>query len=167
MKFWKRSYFHHLLYPMNSLTYILMVSVILHHLWLLMSLMNCCGPLMEMIFMCSALNFIHLMLRFLLINFLLIPFNCILILISLLFIFTYNILSLSGGGRPFHPSVPFRPVIHPSKFLIPEEEDDGRGGGGMATTTVYPNIYVIQSCSLWKTLVVLQFAKSYKLILRN
>jgi hypothetical protein len=26
------------------------------------------------------------------------------------------------------PSI--RPVIHPSKFLIPEEEDDGRGGGG-------------------------------------
>jgi hypothetical protein len=24
-----------------------------------------------------------------------------------------------------------RPVIHPSKFLIPEEEDDGRGGGGL------------------------------------
>jgi hypothetical protein len=22
------------------------------------------------------------------------------------------------------------PVIHPSKFLIPEEEDDGRRGGG-------------------------------------
>jgi hypothetical protein len=21
------------------------------------------------------------------------------------------------------------PVIHPSKFLIPEKEDDGRGGG--------------------------------------
>jgi hypothetical protein len=39
-------------------------------------------------------------------------------------------------------------VIHPSKFLILEEEDDGRGGGG-------------------KTLVVLQFAKSYKLILKN
>jgi hypothetical protein len=35
-----------------------------------------------------------------------------------------------------------RPVIHPFKFLIPEEEDDGRGG---------------------KTPVVLQFAKSYKL----
>jgi hypothetical protein len=25
---------------------------------------------------------------------------------------------------------------------------------------VYPNVYMIQSCSLWKTLVVLQFAKS-------
>jgi len=41
-----------------------------------------------------------------------------------------------------------RPVIHPSKFLIPEEEDDGRGGGG-------------------KTPVVLQFAKIYKLIFKN
>jgi hypothetical protein len=67
-------------------------SVLLHHLWLLMSLMNCCGPLMEMRFMCSALNFNHLMLRFLLINFLLIPFNCILILISFLFILLYYIL---------------------------------------------------------------------------
>jgi hypothetical protein len=46
-------------------------------------------------------------------------------------VFIYNILSLSGGGRPSHPSVPsICPVIHPSKFLIPEEEDDGRGGGG-------------------------------------
>jgi hypothetical protein len=42
-----------------------------------------------------------------------------------------------------------RPVIHPSKFLIQEEEDDGRGGGGrMAASAVYPNVYVIQSCSL-------------------
>jgi hypothetical protein len=43
-----------------------------------------------------------------------------------------------------------RPVIQPSKFLIPEEEDDGRGGGGgpMAAAAVYPNVYVIQSCSL-------------------
>jgi hypothetical protein len=38
-------------------------------------------------------------------------------------------------------------VIHPSKFLIPEEEDDGRGGQ-MAASAVYPNVYVIQSCSL-------------------
>ncbi len=37
--------------------------------------------------------------------------------------------------------------IHPSKFLIPEEEDDG-GGGGMAAAAIYPNVYVIQSCSL-------------------
>ncbi len=59
------------------------------------------------------------------------------------------------------------PVIHPSKFLIPEEEDDGRGGAGMAAATIYPNVYVIQSCSLWKTPVVLQFAKSYKLIFKN
>jgi hypothetical protein len=88
----KEIYHHLLLYPMNFLTYILMVSVLLHHLWLLMSLMNCCGPLMEMRFMCSALNFSHLILRFLLINFLLIPFNCILILISFLFILLYYIL---------------------------------------------------------------------------
>jgi hypothetical protein len=26
-----------------------------------------------------------------------------------------------------------RPVIHPSKFLIPEEEDDGIGGGRRRT----------------------------------
>jgi hypothetical protein len=40
--------------------------------------------------------------------------------------------------------------IHPSrssKFLIPKE-DDGRGGGRMAAAAVYPNVYVIQSCSL-------------------
>ncbi len=96
LKFWKRSYFHLLLYLMNSLTYILMVSVVLHlllhHLWLLMSLMNCCGPLMEMTFMWSALNFIHVMLPFLLINVLLIPFSCILVLISFLFILLYCIL---------------------------------------------------------------------------
>jgi len=39
--------------------------------------------------------------------------------------------------------------IHPSrssKFLIPKEEDDGRGGRMAAA--VYPNVYVIQSCSL-------------------
>jgi hypothetical protein len=55
-------------------------------------------------------------------------------------IYLYNILSLSGGGCPFHPS----------KFLIPEEEDDGTGGGGqlMAVATVYPNVHGIQSCRL-------------------
>jgi len=43
-------------------------------------------------------------------------------------IFLYNILSLSGGGRPFHPSVPSS--IHPSsssrkkKMMEEEEEDD-------------------------------------------
>jgi hypothetical protein len=37
----------------------------------------------------------------------------------------------------------------------------------MAVAAVYPNVYVIQSCSLWKTPVVLQFAKSYKLIFKN
>jgi hypothetical protein len=57
-----------------------------------------------------------------------------------IYIFIYNILSLSGGGRPFHPS----------KFLIPEEEDDGRGGGGGGgrMAAVFANVYVIQSCSL-------------------
>jgi hypothetical protein len=45
------------------------------------------------------------------------------------------------GGRPF-PS-----FVSSSKFLILEEEDDGRGGG-MAAAAVYPNVYVIQSCSL-------------------
>jgi len=43
-------------------------------------------------------------------------------------IFLYNILSLSGGRRPFHPSVPSS--VPSSKLLILEEEDDGRGGRG-------------------------------------
>jgi hypothetical protein len=61
-----------------------------------------------------------------------------------------------------------RSIIHPSKFLVPEEEDDGRGGGRrMVAAAIYPNVYAIQSCSLWKTPVVLQFAKSYKLIFKN
>jgi len=51
-----------------------------------------------------------------------------------------------GGGRPFHPSVPSS--VPSSKFLILEEEDDGRGGRRMAAAAVYPNLYVIQSCSL-------------------
>jgi hypothetical protein len=38
-----------------------------------------------------------------------------------------------------------RPVIRPSKFLIPEEEDDGTGGGRrfMAVAAVYPHVHVI------------------------
>jgi len=52
-----------------------------------------------------------------------------------------------GGGGPFHPSVPSS--VPSSIFLIAEEEDDGRGEGGrMAEGAVYPNVYVIQSCSL-------------------
>jgi hypothetical protein len=46
-------------------------------------------------------------------------------------VYLYNILGWSS-----FPSI--RPVIHPSKFLIPEEEDDGGGGGRMATAAVYP-----------------------------
>jgi hypothetical protein len=44
-------------------------------------------------------------------------------------------------------------------------EKEEEGGGRMAASAVYPNVYVIQSCSLWKTHVVLQFAKTYELIL--
>jgi hypothetical protein len=62
------------------------------------------------------------------------------------YIFLYNILGFVRLRWLSFPSI--RPVIHPSKFLIPEEEDDGRGGGR-------------------KTHVVLQFAKSYKLIFKN
>jgi hypothetical protein len=53
-----------------------------------------------------------------------------------------------GGGRPFHPFV--SSSVSSSKFLIPEEEDDERGGGRqqMAAVAVYPNVYVIQCCSL-------------------
>jgi len=71
---------------------------------------------------------------------------------NIIYIFIYNILGfvqLRWSWSSF-PSIRLIicHVIHPSKFLIPEEEDDGRGGGG-------------------KTPVVLQFAKSYKLILKN
>jgi len=54
-----------------------------------------------------------------------------------------------SGGRSSFPSIRLviYPVIHPSKFLIPQEEDDGRGGGGggggMAAAAFYPNVYVI------------------------
>ncbi len=93
LKFWKKDYLHLLLCPMNYLTYILMVFVLLHILlhqdWLfIVSLMNCCGPLMEIICMCSALKFIS----FLLINLLLILLSCIMKLVSLLFILFYCIL---------------------------------------------------------------------------
>ncbi len=37
----------------------------------------------------------------------------------------------------------------------------------MVAATVYPNVYVVQSCSLWKTPIVLQFTKSYKLIFKK
>jgi hypothetical protein len=55
---------------------------------------------------------------------------------------------ISLGGRPFHPfissSVPSS--IHPSsrKKKTMEEEE----GGQMAAAAVYPNVHVIQSCSL-------------------
>jgi hypothetical protein len=65
-----------------------------------------------------------------------------------MYIFIYNILGfvrLWSSFPSIHPVI--RPVIHPSKFLIPEEEDDGRGGRRMAAA-IYPNVYVIQSCSL-------------------
>jgi hypothetical protein len=53
-------------------------------------------------------------------------------------IYLYNILGWSS-----FPSI--RPIIRPSKFLIPEEEDDGTGGGRqlMAAAAVYPHVHVI------------------------
>jgi hypothetical protein len=65
-----------------------------------------------------------------------------------IYIFLYNILGLFGGGRRFHPFVPSS--VSSSKFLILEEDDDGRGGRRrqMAAAAIYPNVYVIQSCSL-------------------
>jgi hypothetical protein len=69
-------------------------------------------------------------------------FNILKICAKFCIIYLYNIL-----GWASFPSI--RPVIRPSKFLIPEEEDDGRGGRRrMAAAAVYPNVYVIQSCSL-------------------
>jgi hypothetical protein len=64
-----------------------------------------------------------------------------------IYIYLYNIL----GGRPFHPFVPSSvpSFIHSSsssqkKMMMEEEERGGR----MAASAVYPNVYVIQSCSL-------------------
>jgi hypothetical protein len=47
------------------------------------------------------------------------------------YVYLYNILSLSGGRRPFHPSVPLS--IHPSfsswkKKMMEEEEETTNGG---------------------------------------
>ncbi len=86
-----------------------------------------------------------------------------------IYLFLYNIIGFVRLRWSSFPSIRpvIRLVIHPSKFLIPEEEDDGRGGGRMGAAAVYRNVYVIQSSGLWKTPVVLQFAKSYKLILKN
>jgi hypothetical protein len=57
-------------------------------------------------------------------------------------IYLYNILSLSGGRRPFHPSIlsSVPSSIHPSS--------SSRKKKMMDDETVYPNVYVIQSCSL-------------------
>jgi len=64
-----------------------------------------------------------------------------------IYIYYFRCLSVRSSFSSILPVI--RPVIHPSKFLIPEQEDDGRGGGGgMAAAAVYPNVYVIQSCSL-------------------
>ncbi len=53
------------------------------------------------------------------------------------------VLFACSGVRLSFPSIrpAIRPVIHPSKFRIPEEEDDGTGGGGqlMGAAAVYPN----------------------------
>jgi hypothetical protein len=59
------------------------------------------------------------------------------------------VLSACGGVWLSFPSIRLiiRLVIHPSKFLIPEE-DDGRGGGRMVAAAVYSNVYVIQSSNL-------------------
>jgi hypothetical protein len=53
--------------------------------------------------------------------------------------------------------------------MMEEEEDDEwrQQQFIQSLSKVYPNVYVIQSYRLWKTPVVLQFAKSYKLILKN
>jgi hypothetical protein len=57
-------------------------------------------------------------------------------------IYLYNILGFVRCWSSF-PSI--RPIIRPSKFLIPEEEDDGTGGGRrlMAAAAVYPHVHVI------------------------
>jgi hypothetical protein len=83
------------------------------------------------------------------------------------FVYIYNIL----GGRPFHPSVlsSVPSSIHPSSSTLKKKmmEVEEEGGGRMAASAVYPNVYVIQSVVYGKTPVILQFAKSYKLILKN
>ncbi len=59
-----------------------------------------------------------------------------------LVIYLYNILGFVQWWSSF---LSIRPVICPSKFLIPEKEDDGTGGGQrlMAATSVYPHVHVI------------------------
>jgi len=58
--------------------------------------------------------------------------------IKFFLIYLYNILGWSS-----FPSI--RPIIRPSKFLIPEEEDDGMRGGWrlMPATVVYSHVHVI------------------------
>jgi len=53
-------------------------------------------------------------------------------------VYLYNILGWSS-----FPSI--RPIIRPSKFLIPKEEDDGTRGGRqlMAAVVVYSHVHVI------------------------
>jgi hypothetical protein len=75
-------------------------------------------------------------------------------------IYLYNILGWSS-----FPSIHLviRPVIHVSKFLIPEEEDDGRGGQRllMVAAAVYPNILTIRN--FFKTLKNRNKMKTYKI----
>ncbi len=96
LKFWRKYCFCLLPCFMDSLICILLVSILihllLHHHWLLMSLMSRCGPSMEMTFMFNALRFMNLLLTFLLIILLLIIINYIFKLISLFFILLYCIL---------------------------------------------------------------------------
>jgi hypothetical protein len=77
-----------------------------------------------------------------------------------LVIYLYNILGFVQWWSSF---LSIRPVICPSKFLIPEKEDDGTGGGQrlMATAAVYPNILTIRNFS--KTLKNRNKMKTYKI----
>ncbi len=58
--------------------------------------------------------------------------------LSKFIVYLYNILGWSS-----FPSI--RPIIRPSKFLIPKEEDDGMGGWWrlMVAAAIYPHVHVI------------------------
>jgi len=91
------------------------------------------------------------------------------------FIFLYNILGfvrlrwcliVLSIHLSRHPSIQ---VSHPGgkRWWRRRRTTTNGGSNSLSKCLCDPNVYAIQSCSLWKTPVVLQFTKSYELILKN